>query len=158
MSSPFSLNLKLKKKSFRRNSKLFFLQRLWLMDENINNINSSFDSSKVHCLKESWWTDSRWKSRAKKKEIEEALCVIFMILVSHESVKKCVLGGCTITSKTLINVVWNLFFTPLPSSGPLRSKKFQTTLILAFEANSALTRENETKIVKGKKNGFKIFF
>ena len=40
--------------------------------KNINNINSSFDSSKVHCLKESWWTtDSGWKSRAKKKEIEE---------------------------------------------------------------------------------------
>ena len=33
-------------------------------------------------------------------------------------------------------------------SGTLRSKKFQTTLILAFEANSALSRENETKIVK----------
>ena len=28
-----------------------------------------------------------------------ALCVIFMILVSLENVKKCVLGGCTITSK-----------------------------------------------------------
>ena len=27
-------------------------------------------------------------------------------------------------------------------------KKFQTTLILAFEANSALSRKNETKIVK----------
>ena len=27
-------------------------------------------------------------------------------------------------------------------------KKFQTTLILAFDANSALSRENETKIVK----------
>ena len=26
-------------------------------------------------------------------------------------------------------------------------EKFQTTLILAFEANSALSRENETKIV-----------
>ena len=38
-----------------------------------------------------------------------ALCVIFMILVSHENVKKCVLGGCTITSKTKINVVWNFF-------------------------------------------------
>ena len=33
-----------------------------------------------------------------------ALCVIFMILVSHEFVKKCVLGGCTITSKTKINI------------------------------------------------------
>ena len=33
-------------------------------------------------------------------------------------------------------------------SGPIRSKKFQTTLILAFEANSALSSENEIKIVK----------
>ena len=32
--------------------------------------------------------------------------------------------------------------------GPLCSKIFQKTLILAFEANSALSRENETKIVK----------
>ena len=30
----------------------------------------------------------------------------------------------------------------------LRSKKFQTTLILAIDANSALSRENETQIVK----------
>ena len=36
---------------------------------------------------------------------------------------KCVLGGCTITSKTKINVFWNVFFTPLASSGPLHSKK-----------------------------------
>ena len=37
------------------------------------------------------------------------------------------------------------------SSGPfglLRSKKFQTMLILALEANSALSHKNETKIVK----------
>ena len=40
------------------------------------------------------------------------------------------------------------FLTPLAPSGPLRSKKFQKTLILAFEANSALSYENETKIVK----------
>ena len=33
-----------------------------------------------------------------------SLCVIFMILVSLENVKKCALGGCTITSKTKINV------------------------------------------------------
>ena len=63
------------------------------------------------------------------------LCVIFMILVSLENIKKCALGGCTITSKTKINIVRNL--------EPLHSKKFQTTLILAFEA-----QENETKIVK----------
>ena len=38
----------------------------------------------------------------------EALCVIFMILVSFENVKKCVLGGCTITSKTKINGFYNM--------------------------------------------------
>ena len=70
-----------------------------------------------------------------------ALCVIFMNLVSLENVKKCVLGGCTITSKTKINIFWNFFFTPLAPSGPLRSKKFQKTFILAFEANSALSHE-----------------
>ena len=37
--------------------------------------------------------------------LAKALCVIFMILVSHENVKKCVLGGCMITSETKINVV-----------------------------------------------------
>ena len=31
---------------------------------------------------------------------------------------------------------------------PLRSKKFQKPLILAFEAASALSHKNETKIVK----------
>jgi hypothetical protein len=40
------------------------------------------------------------------------------------------------------------FLTPLATSVLLRSKKNQTMLILAFEANSALSRENETKIVK----------
>ena len=33
------------------------------------------------------------------KPFLDPLCVIFMILVSLENVKKCVLGGCTITSK-----------------------------------------------------------
>ena len=55
---------------------------------------------------------------------------------------------CTITSKNIINVFWNFFFTLLAPSWPLRSKKFQKTLISAFEANSALSHENETKIVK----------
>ena len=41
------------------------------------------------------------------------------------------------------------FLTPPPfGSGPLCSKFFQKTLILAFEANGALSYENETKIVK----------
>ena len=43
-----------------------------------------------------------------------ALCVIFMILVSLENVKKCVLGGCTITSKAKINVVRNIYSLRLP--------------------------------------------
>ena len=77
-----------------------------------------------------------------------ALCVIFMILVSLENVKKCALGGCTITTKTKINIFGKNFFTPLAPSGPLRSKKYKKLLILAFEANSALSHENETKIVK----------
>ena len=64
------------------------------------------------------------------------------------------LGGCMITSKAKINIFWNFFFTPLAPSGPLRSKKFQKTLILAFEANSATTwthimeKKSETKIKK----------
>ena len=58
------------------------------------------------------------------------------------------LGNCTIISKAKINVFWKIFFTPLDPSGLLRSKKFQKMLILAFEANSALSHENETKIVK----------
>ena len=43
------------------------------------------------------------------------------------------------------NVLWGVAFAP---SEPLRSKKFQKALILAFEANIALPRKNETKIVK----------
>ena len=67
-----------------------------------------------------------------------------MILVSLENVKKCTLGGCTITSKTKINGFLKKFL----HLGPLHSEKIQTTLILAFEANGALSHENETKIVK----------
>ena len=40
----------------------------------------------------------------------------------------------------------NLMFFEIFTS--LRWNKFKKTLILAFEANSALSRENETKIVK----------
>ena len=36
-------------------------------------------------------------------------------------------------------------------------KKFQKTLILAFEANSALPRENETKIVKITHSAYTIY-
>ena len=40
------------------------------------------------------------------------------------------------------------FFTSIAPSEPLRSKKFQKALILDFEANIAMSHENETKIVK----------
>ena len=72
-----------------------------------------------------------------------ALCVIFMILVSLENVKKYFLAGCMITSKAKINIVWNFFSLRALDPSGLHSKKFQTLLILAFEA-----RENETKIEK----------
>ena len=68
--------------------------------------------------------------------------------------QKMCLGGCTITSKTKINVFWKKFFTPLTPLLPLHSKFFQKTLILDYEANSAFSRENETKIVKIKHSAF----
>ena len=43
------------------------------------------------------------------------MCVIFMILVSLENVKKCVLRGCKITSKAKINVFSLLLCWPLRS-------------------------------------------
>ena len=46
----------------------------------------------------------RVQSRNIKDTGPMALCVIFMILVLLENVKKCVLCGCTITSKAKINV------------------------------------------------------
>ena len=77
-----------------------------------------------------------------------ALCVISMILVSLENVKKCALGGCTIISKTKINVFWNFFSLLWRLCGRSIWNFFQKTLILAFEVNSAFSCENETKIVK----------
>ena len=48
----------------------------------------------------------------------------------------------------LKSTLCEIFFHFAAPSVPLRSKKIQTTLILAFETNGALSRENETKIVK----------
>ena len=87
-------------------------------------------------------------AKVKGSPATRALCVIFMILVSHENVKKCVLGGYTITSKTKINIFKKFYLTSLAASRLLHSKFFPKTLILAFEANSALSCETETKIVK----------
>ena len=70
------------------------------------------------------------------------LCVIFTILVSFSQ------DSALFASKAKVNVFWKKILTPLAPSDPIRLKKFQKTLILAFEANSTLSRENETKIVK----------
>ena len=52
---------------------------------------------------------------------------------------------CKITSKTKINIFWNLFITPLAPLEPIHSKIFQKTLLLAFEANSAcVVKSNST--------------
>ena len=48
---------------------------------------------------------------------------------------------CTITSKTKINVFLNFFFTPGLLHGPSNRKNSPKTLILAFEANSVLSRK-----------------
>ena len=50
--------------------------------------------------------------------------------------------------KDLNQHLWKYFLHSGSPLGILHSKKFQKTLILAFEASSALSRENETKIVK----------
>ena len=77
----------------------------------------------------------------------EALCVIFMILVSLENVKKYSHVVARLPQR-LKSTLFEIFSHSGYPSGTLRSKKFQTTLILAFEANSALSHKNETKIVK----------
>ena len=48
----------------------------------------------------------------------------------------------------LKSTLFEIFSHSAAPSGPLRSKKFQTMLILALEANSALSHKNDTKIVK----------
>ena len=58
-----------------------------------------------------------------------------MILVSLENVKKCVLGGGTITSKTEINF-FEIFSHSAGLFGSAPFEKFQKMLILAFEANN----------------------
>ena len=75
-------------------------------------------------------------------------CVIFMIFVSLENVRKYSHEVARLPQR-LKSMLFEIFsHSEYPSpSGTLCSKKFQTTLILAFEANSALSHKNETKIV-----------
>ena len=61
---------------------------------------------------------------------------------------KNVLWVVALLPQRLKSTLFEIFLTPLASSGPLRSKFFPKMLILAFEANSTLSRENETQIVK----------
>ena len=81
--------------------------------------------------------------------VPHSLCLIFMILISLENVKKYshMVARLPQRLKSTLRCLKFFLHSGYPS-GTLRSKKFQTTLILAFEANSALSRENETKIVK----------
>ena len=51
----------------------------------------------------------------------EALCLIFMILVLLENVKKCALGGCTITSE-LKSTLFEIFSH---STGPFGAAPFE---------------------------------
>ena len=51
-------------------------------------------------------------------------------------------------AKAIINVFWNFFEQSGPEGARGVKKKFQKTLILAIEANSALSHENKTKIGK----------
>ena len=60
-----------------------------------------------------------------------------------------IICSCTITSKAKINIFWKakikdfwkIFYTSQAPSGPLRSKKFQKTLILAFQKTLILAFE-----------------
>ena len=70
-----------------------------------------------------------------KKSFSKPSILVFKEIV--QQLKVC-LGGCTITSKSKINVLLNFFITP----GPLRELSTQQNFkILAFEANSALPHE-----------------
>ena len=70
-----------------------------------------------------------------------------MILVSLENVKKYSHVVAQLPQRQK-STLFEIFSHSRYPSGTLHSKKFQTMLILAFEANSALSRKNETKIVK----------
>ena len=65
-----------------------------------------------------------------------ALCVIFMILVSLENVKKYSHVVARLPQR-LKSMLFEIFSTLRYPSGTLRLKKFQTMLILAFLANSS---------------------
>ena len=73
-----------------------------------------------------------------------ALCVILISLKMSKNVFWVVAR----LPQRLKSTFFENLFTPLALSGPLCSKFFQKMLILAFEATNALSRKNETKIVK----------
>ena len=71
--------------------------------------------------------DNGWSDPEAERALLVALCVIFMILVLLEIVEKCALGGCTITSKAKINVIWKNFEGSGPQ-GAIRVKKFEVIM------------------------------
>ena len=66
---------------------------------------------------------------------------------SHLKMSKNVLCVVARLPQRLKSMLFEIFSHSSVPFGTAPFKKFQTTLILAFEANSALSRENETKIV-----------
>ena len=88
-------------------------QSLWKTSENFAR-NNSCSGKKKQCINQFVYTPSKSNDpttiifdskitpkiflfKKSLKLIHTALCIIFTILVSHENVKKCALGGCTIT-------------------------------------------------------------
>ena len=67
---------------------------------------------------------------------------------SHLKISKKLFWVVARLSQRLKSTLFEIFSHSAGPERPLRLKIFQTTLILAFEANSALSRENETKIGK----------
>jgi hypothetical protein len=85
---------------------------------------------------------------SKLKKWVTALCVIFLTLVSLENVTNVLSVVARLPLRLKSTFIEIFSHSAGPSLELLCSKKIQETLILAFEANSALSRENETKIVK----------
>ena len=68
------------------------------------------------------------------------LCLIFMILISLENVKKYSHVVARLPQR-LKSTLFEIFSNVGYPSGTLHSKKFQTMLILAFGANSAFVQQ-----------------
>ena len=74
--------------------------------------------------------------------------MILMILVSLKNVKKYSHVIAQQLPQRLKSTLFEIFYTLQVPFGHPPFENFQRTLNLAFEANSTLAREDETKIVK----------